>query len=359
MSSGTSVATAIALGVDFLRKRQMTSGEFPVFTSLDPDMVGESSADASVFSTSLIAHCLGFAPQTEDLRAGAVAFLRDQMDGHGLWRHWTRDHPHYDQLPPDLDDTSCVSAVLEAHGDGLPADRQLLLANRNNQGLFYTWLTPRPCWNRSGAYWRVALAQLRYPLTLLAFFRMTSARPDDIDAIVNANTLHYLGEGKHADAVISHLMEVLREDREAQCDKWYNNPFAVWYFLSRALHRLAPEAGDIIDAKVRAARPRNALDAALGACSLLYWNRAPGQTLIASLLEQQGPSGEWPRASLYFGGRTRLAKAGFAPPVPGTPYWGSEELTTAFAVEALSRHALRQSQNAAPGPATDQADDLK
>ena len=34
-----------------------------------------------------------------------------------------------------------------------------------------------------------------------------------------------------------------RPPRERSCDKWYDNPFVVRYFFSRALAPIAPEAG--------------------------------------------------------------------------------------------------------------------
>ena len=43
---------------------------------------------------------------------------------------------------------------------------------------------------------------------------------------MNANALHYLGG---ASEVVEHLLRVLHENRESHCDKWYENPFAVWY----------------------------------------------------------------------------------------------------------------------------------
>src|SRR5207237_1773965 len=97
----------------------------------------------------------------------------------GLWRHWARDHPQYHPLPPDLDDTSCASAALLRAGRAFPDNRKLLLGNRNRRGLFYRRkLTP---------------AQFRHPLVTYFFFRRTSAKPFDVDAVVNANVLFYLG----------------------------------------------------------------------------------------------------------------------------------------------------------------------
>ncbi len=56
------------------------------------------------------------------MRARARAFLLAQRDRHGLWRQWTSDHPYFRQLPPDMDDTCCVSAALAGAGSKEVAD---------------------------------------------------------------------------------------------------------------------------------------------------------------------------------------------------------------------------------------------
>jgi hypothetical protein len=306
------IGGAIARAVTFLEQRQLPSGELPVLASGKPD--------PSIFPTALAVHCLAFAPATADLRERALDFLVGEMAPRGLWKHWPRTHPHHQQLPPDLDDTSCASAALLAAGRTFPDNRELLLRNRDRRGLFRTWL-----WTR---------AQWRHPLATAAFFTRTSARPFDVDAVVNANVLFYLGERKETEAVVAHLLDVLRAGRETTCDKWYERPFAVWYFFSRALRAVRAEAGEFITTRMATATPENALEHALAACILLDWNRIPD---LAPLLDAQLPSGAWPAAGLYHGGRKRLSTGAFAPPHPDTPWWGSEELTTAFCIEALAR----------------------
>jgi hypothetical protein len=299
-------------GIAFLERAQFPTGELPVRASGIPD--------PSIFPTALAAHSLSFTPAGDTVRARAIEFLTREMDPRGLWRHWPAIHPHAHELPPDLDDTSCASAVLRDAGRMFPENRSLLVGNRGRGGLFRTWL--------------LTLRDLRHPLVLFFFFRKTSAKPGDIDAVVNANVLHYLGPGVETRAVVPHLLDVLRENREHQCDKWYDNPFAVWYFFARALHRSAPEAREVFESKLAAVRPSNALEHALAACTLHYFGLPAS---VDAILDAQLESGAWPAAPLYHGGRARLRAGGFGEPHPDTPYWGSEELTTAFCIEALAR----------------------
>ena len=326
---------SVARGLAFLERSQLPSGAFPVVCTTDPTMERGCVEDPSLFPTALIAHALSFCPDAARMQARAEDFLLAEMDRNGLWKHWTREHPQHALLPPDLDDTSCASAVLARAGRALPHNRPILLANRDRRGLFYTWIIPRLRW-AGLAHARVTLPQwLRAP-ALWTFFRATSAAPGDVDAAVNANALFYLGAVPGHEAVVRHLLEVLGESRETQCDKWYENPFAIWYFFSRALAGIAPEADARIKERVGTAAPSTALEAALAISSLNYWRFEAGEDLVSFLLAGQLPSGAWPRAAFYHGGRKRRRDGSFDEPHPDTPRWGSEALTTALAIEALS-----------------------
>jgi hypothetical protein len=297
---------AVARGVEFLRRVQLPSGELPVLAS--------GKLDPSIFPTAAMAHSLSFAPSASDVRERALDFLAAEMQPGGVWKHWPRTHPQHAFLLPDLDDTACASAALTRGGRVIPDNRALLMKNRNRSGLFRTWLL-----------------QYRHPLAMYAFFTRTSAKPFDIDAVVNANVLFHLG---NIPEVVEHLVAVLRENRERHCDKWYDNPFVVWYFFARALRGISREAEDLIAKKIAAATATNALEHALAACALLYVGREPDADALCSA---QMSSGAWPAAPVYHGGRARNRDGTFREPHPDTPYWGSEAWTTAFAIEALAQ----------------------
>jgi hypothetical protein len=333
MSIGDRVGLAIARGAAFLEASQLASGEIPVLATTDPTLADGAQLDPSIFPTAVAAQALAVCPEAATVHGRACNFLRAEKDRNGLWRHWTREHEHVRSLPPDLDDTSCASAALAAAGTPI-ANRDILLANRRGDGLFLTWVVPRPSTTGAAQAW---LPQLAHLPTLYMFFRETSAAPGDVDAVVNANALFYLRDFGRRDAVVDYLLAVLRDSREADCDKWYENRFAILYFLSRALRASGAKAGELVLERLAAAPPAFALEAAFAACAMLDWERDPGEAAVALLLDPQLPDGGWPRAALYHGGRERRRDGSFAPRHPDTPHWGSEALTAAFCLEALSR----------------------
>ena len=335
------IVAALERAVSFLEATQLGSGELPIYASSDPTLAAGASIDPSIFPNALAAWSLSRWPGADAVRDRICDFLAAEMLSTGLWRHWPRSHPHHASLPPDLDDSSCASLALARAGRPAPDNRALLLANRDARGRFFTWIAPRLRWSglrHSALTWR----QLAHAPTLYLFFTRTSAEPRDVDAAVNANTLFHLGRFDGEAAVVELLVDALRQGRERHCDKWYENPFVIWYFFARALAGRSDDAETLLVRKLDEAELENALEAALALSALIALGEPVNQARVESLLAAQQPDGSWPRAALYHGGRARLPDGRFAEPHPDTPRWGSEALTTAFAIEALGQ-SLQQS----------------
>ncbi len=315
MSESSAIRRALDKGIAFLESAQLPSGEIPIEISPTPEMSGDCVRDPAVFPAALAARALSVTSSAARLRSRALDFLLREMDRDGLWRHPSSDSPGHDYIPLDVDDTSIASAALTAAGRQFPNNRALLLANRERSGLFRTWV---PRW------WR-------HPLMTYRFFRYTTADVRDVDAVINANVVIYLGLCEETRPAIAHLLEVLRANGEMMSTKWYESRFTVWYFFSHALREIAPEAGELIVPRIEAATPLNALELALATSTLLLWNRVPD---VQPLIDAQLPSGAWPRAGFYHAGLKRISP-NESQPTP--PWWGSEALTTVLAVEALSR----------------------
>jgi hypothetical protein len=336
---------AIERATAFLAARQLPSGEFVCYRSTDPTLETAREPDSTTFPTALIAYSLGFVGSalTRTMLARSVQFFLAEMEGPGMWRYWTRAHPYHAMIPADLDDIACVSYVLRREGAVFPANEALVLANRDARGLFYTWIAARwpPPWHLR--WWRVALWPWATPVRAFYFWKLNESAPDDVDAVVNANVLLYLGEGEETMAVAGLLEDVLRRGAEECADKWHLNRFTFYYAVARTFQAGARALGgmrdDIVQRIVAHARADGAigdteLNTALAACALLAWNSAPPELerAINYLLNRQLPGGEWPATAMYYGGPKKYFG------------WGSEELTTGFCLEAVARYRARHQE---------------
>jgi hypothetical protein len=333
------LSSSIERGLEFLHRRQLPMGEFELLTWHDLTRANEWVVDSSPFSTALIAYSLSFSDSKEarEMIGRASQFLLAEMEDGGLWRYWPKKHHLHTLLPPDLDDTACASIALRQSGVAFPSNINLISLNCDRRGLFYTWMTPRWPLPPNFAYLRLVLPELLDPVKFYGFWKYSESSRDDIDGVVNANVLFYLGESDRTRPVIDYLIEIVRKRKESVCDKWYWNRFSFYYAISRNFYagvrafevvreeviaRIVEGAGE--DGRIGA----NALDTALAVCALQNWGSAPPALLaraVRFLLDAQGADGEWPAIVFYYGGPKRRNG------------WGSQELTTGFCLEALLR----------------------
>lgn len=337
------IKIAIDLGIDYLHSHQYPNGEFCCYFAVDDAIEQWSRPDTTVFPTALILGSLLDLPQTEQLLRifeNAESFLMQQTMGHGVWGHYTKQHPLYRICPADVDDTALASYVLSELGAQLPENRHLLLYNRNAKGLFYTWFVLRFNSSKNRTYWKVLMQELKTWGKTFALFmsKNQECSRNDIDAVVNANVIYYLKDYAKTADVVSYLSSVIMEGRESSCDKWYLNPFTVYYFISRNYPYcpdLLAECRPVMIDRILATQQgdgqlgTSALDTALGISSLLFLECDDVSAIdrsVAYLLGQQGEKGDWPRRLFYYGGPKKIVG------------WGSEELTTSFCLEALNRY---------------------
>ena len=338
----TSMSTGITRGLSYLKQHQFPNGEFCSYIAADAPMKRWCIPDTAVFPSILIANSLLFLsdyPEVEEILKKTAQFLEYQMQRGGVWHHFTNRHPLRKIAPLDVDDTVCASSFFRERKMNIPAPTNipLLLANTNKHGLFYSWIILRPRPNRNLTYWRLVLPELLRPVQSFLFWRKMECERSDVDAVVNANVLYYLGDTEQTQPVIHYLLKIIAENKEEDCDKWYRNIFSVYYFLSRNyykdIHKLEPARQPVIERILSRAKPdgrigENVLDTALAVCALLNWkHKAPEmEKAVRFILNAQANSGEWERWLLYYGGPKLLQG------------WGSEEMTTGYCLEALARY---------------------
>ena len=337
---------SINKGLEFLYSNQLQSGEFISYRSTDPEMVENCEFDSSPFPTALICYCLGFSEEiiSRKMIENSIQFLQSEMETNGIWRYWTKQHQYHKNIPPDLDDIACVSSVLKQHHITFPNNEKMLLANRSNQGLFYTWIVPRLRFPKNLSHWKVAMREGLKPFSLYYFWKLNESQPNDIDGVVNANVLNYLGERKETESVIKYLMDIVINDKEESCDKWHLSKYNFYYFLSKnyyaGIQSLSPVKEICIqkilaDVNDNGIIGKNILETALAVCSLLNFGCDSEiiQKGINSILHEQTKNGNWKIFPFYYGGPKKYLG------------WGSEEITAAFCLEAIIRYTKGYKNN--------------
>ena len=339
--SSENISEAISRGVGYLYQHQYPNGEFCVYISGHDPMTDGCNPDSNVFPTAIISSSLLFlqgTPRVEEILDKSAAFLLEQAGWGASWNYYTRYHALRSLCPSDADDTCYAAAFLSARKIDFPKDANvsLLLSNRDRLGLFYTWFTFRLRWNTNRDYWRLVRSEFRHPVKTFLFWLKNELGRNDVDGVVNANVLYYFGDTDVTQPVIKFLIGIIENEKEGDCDKWYRNPFSVYYFITRNYYagilKLEPCRQPILERILATAKPdgrlgKTVLDTALNVCSFLniHYYGEELDAAIDFLLKSQQENGGWERWRLYGGPSMSVG-------------WGSEELTTGFCLEALSRY---------------------
>jgi cyclopropane fatty-acyl-phospholipid synthase-like methyltransferase len=337
-SGGAGVQAAIDAAVGFLARSQRPDGEFQTqeghpHVDDDGNTVEPLVFDSSPFVTGIVLYALSFLrpPTAEVARMidRGCAFLLAEMGRGGLWRYWSHNNPRRGVIPPDLDDTACLSYILKLYGRPVPRNHWLFHDSRDRRGVFHTWLYKPDSLRK----WLLHLRTVGQAFAHTDAMWQLTAR-DEICAVVNANVVLYLGDTRRTQGAITYLERVVRDAREDAEMVFYRRPLSFYYMLTRAcfngVTRLAGLA-PLIRGRIQACRQpdgtfANPLLTGLAICSEL--NLGSGADALAAdtaaLLRTQGPDGGWPRVPMWG-----------APAQPDV--FGSPELTTGIALEALVR----------------------
>lgn len=332
-------ATAVEKGLAFLEANQRADGEFNSYRARDPLFLADCEFDSSPFPTSLIAYCLSQidSPKCKRMIEKACAFLIKEMEPGGVWRYWTSQHQFHAHIPLDLDDIACVSSVLKQNGYEIPDNRSIICGNRDFGGRFYTWIVPRFGFPGSFQNFIQVLKSARNPISLYYFWKLNESAPDDVDSVVNANVVSYLGECTETRGAISYLIDLISQGQEELSDKWHLSPYNLYYALSRnykdgmkcfeAVRAIIIEQ---IMTKPDQLVPETILDTALALCTAGNFDHSDQllDNAYHMLLSEQQTDGSWKAMPLYWGGPKKYFG------------WGSKEITTAFCLEALVRYRL-------------------
>ena len=303
---------AIRRALDYLDRTVDAGGAWPSRVYANPASTGPSRDERVPFVAALGALHLKSCsdPRAERLRVRTRAFLLERMEPPGVWRYWPR-------LPPDLDDTAVCSLAVGPHiygalGWTLPA----VFRQREPEGRFRTWMRGEPD---------------------------AVTRWNDVDSVVNANVVAWLGDRPETRPAQRWLEAVVREGREKGSSWYYPDPMDLYAAVARAAAVAARVFGTLRPLLVARILERRQPDGSFGAphrtaqalsglhrlCAALR----PSVDLVTSaagLVEMQSPDGSWPSDVVWQG-----------PPPPEQPsaWFVSDALATACGVEALARAA--------------------
>lgn len=320
------IEAAILRGLRYIEEQQQPNGEYPApcLRNVDGQLVaGNPRVSPNVFSTGVMLYSLAVRAEFRTTASAerALDFLANEMQADGTWRFYTRTSERYSIMLSDVDDTAVISQALAEYGRIPPDNTSLLLAQADAEGALLTWIFP-PGYPIQETYDNVTADEhfaIRNP-----------------DPVVNAHALAYLtSRGVAAPRVCDYLAREAQAGTSLEDADYYLRWPMVTYAYAKALRSGATDlqpalealAQPLVDSRTGEGWAGD-LDTALALNSLLALRSPPGvvHEAAAHLIETQSPEGSW-AADLYFGSKRH----------PNTG-WGSPSLTTAFAVEALTRY---------------------
>ena len=316
-AAGSNVKKAMERAVHYLSSCQLPSGQFPSFVCRDAGMV-DCSEEYAVFGTTFVIHALGFVQtvisdeRVQRMKKKGLDFIwKNKEEDVELWRYWTKEIPEaFLAVSPDLDDTSCASAILYQNGFSLN-NRKQILTYRMESGMFPTWTGE--VYKKDGS--------------------LDIYRNEQVDCVVNANVLYYFSLLKHPlPEVTDYLNKVVLSGAFPRCSLYYTNKRVFYYTVTRAYTEggakaLVPSITFIRDSLVREGLSGSSLNDALTMISLINANyKGPILKHAAqSLVRSQGEHGYWKSEPFYVS-------------VTRGVFFGSEALVTALALEAFSKY---------------------
>ena len=307
MSASEQFAPCVRRGLSFLHDNQLSYGEFKTYASPSIDM-RRTFFDSAIFATTFVHYSIARIdrPCVTAMMNKAISFLVEEMHGTGLFQYYTSKNAK--SIDFDLDDTACTSVALQGSDPGIMSGNNVkhFTKNRNEAGLFYTWVG-----------------------------RATPA--NNIDSVVNANVVFYLGERDETKSACRYLIDTIKNDNESNSYHYYLDNMTLYYAVSRAYAHgtswLSGARDEVIEKVLQSSKDQgsfgNELATACAVCSLAnfeYDDVTRLRDAARYLEQQQRADGSWRRVAMFHGSGV---------------YFGSEELTTALCLEALTHVAAR------------------
>lgn len=286
----------VATALIFMRDEQLSDGSFLSLSAADITL-RDGTVHKTTFATSLILSCLENVQA--DLHAkkiirGGLRFLLHEKSSAWSWNYWPRAHSH--KIPDDMDDTFAALIAIAAYKPELIDDAAMTLVRGHLRqtkhllsGLHNTWIIDY----RENPPW------------------------DNVDPVINSSIGYFLMRRGINTSEIENGLE------NKASSQYYSLPAVIGYFISRFSPDLAKKAAPagILSTK------NNALETALILTTLIRLETPKNKltAYVERLLDLP-----WSAYGMY----TESIKNKIA------SYAGSQALTAAFCIEALSAYIL-------------------
>jgi hypothetical protein len=305
MTASEKHAPSVRRGLRFLYDNQLPYGEFRTYASVSINMK-VTLFDSSIFVTTFVLYSIARIdhPCVPTMTNKGISFLTEEMRGPGLFQYYTSKNTRSVEF--DLDDTACASVALQRSHPFIMSGYNIrhFIENRNEADLFYTWVG-------------------------------VAAPANDVDSVVNANVVLYLGDRDETKSACRYLIDTIKSGNVSDSYRHYLDDMTLYYAVSRAYaHGTSSLSGAreaLIEKVLQFSKDDgsfgNELATACAMCSLANFGYDGVTRLGAAaryLEKQQKADGSWRRVGMF--------------KQPGV-YYGSEELTTALCLEALTHVA--------------------
>ncbi|MXZ55859.1 MAG: hypothetical protein F4077_07520 [Gammaproteobacteria bacterium] len=303
---------SIVRGLQFLRSTVNENGAWHCirFNVGDPNIPRHFERPPFISAFCVLALQRSKEPLAQELCAKTKKYIVKTMEYPGFWRY-------YRHLPLDLDSSSLCSMVINSHPwIGLGRNLPRMLANRDNNGLFLTWVLSEE------------------EPSVVAPFRI------EADPVVNANVIAYVGDVPATKKAQQWLKEMIEKGTNLEdASKWYPDPASIYYAIARTTLRVqlgSEEFPSLLAERILSLRDetsefKNVLQAAQAVVALHnvgQLNQLNVQQQIANFIDSQQEDGSWPELLAFGDQSLRFG-------VVGQIGHGSESVTSAFCVEAL------------------------
>ena len=332
---------AVERGLDFLESVAAPNGGWPCWRYDNTGLAGGRHLEYPPFAAALGSLALEACdhPKARTLVARTRDFLRSRMKYPGIWSYLPG-------MPPAVDDTAICALAVGPHpwlrmGRLWGRNLDVILSHRDDDGRFVAWM-PGEDWPRG--------------------------LDNEVDAVVNANVLAYLGDRAETQAAQRWIANVVADRREADASPYYIEPVDLHFALARAscfrdgiFRELRPTLASRIlerlDADGGCGDPMRTAQALSGLDMLAFdLDQAAVAELVERLIEAQRHDGSWQPCLAWKEppGWADWVAANEGPAHVRPPRgFASEAMTTGFCIEAMQRSLRSSGRGRQPGRGRD------